>query len=63
MKNAHGNNTGWNKVVVAANAKGLDLSDPRQFAKAKELTLPVAKRPLSSNPFASALAGMKAKAA
>lgn len=57
MKNAHGN-TGWNKVVAAANAKGLDLSDPRQFVKAKELTLPVAKRPLTSNPFA-ALAAMK----
>jgi hypothetical protein len=57
MKNTHG--TGWNKVVAAANTKGLDLSDPRQFAKAKELTLPVFKRPLTSNPFIAALAAMK----
>jgi len=57
MKNTTGN-TGWNKVAAVAAKRGLDLSDPRQFAKAKELTFPVAKRPLTSNPFA-ALAAMK----
>ena len=47
---------GWTVVERAAKKEGLDLSDPRQLERARQKTLPPAKRDLTFSPFAVALA-------
>ncbi len=44
---------GWTVVERAAKKEGIDLSDPRGLDRAREKTLPPAKRKLTHNPFAA----------